>query len=180
MLRLSLQSSSNEHRHALDRSLPVGESRLEDGARHAVDDARLFGFREDHATGFADGARADEPVTAHSRQDDAENPGTDGARRRLKEDIDGGAVGHAQGIDGELRVELRAGTSDQNQVQPGACDDDPPVANSGPRSSTVTSVYPRAVSSSATDVPTMPAPMTTTLGIGRRSYIVASNATLSE
>ena len=53
------------------------------------------------------------------------------------------------------------------KTRPGACDDDPPVVNKGPRSSTVTSVQPRAVSSSASDVPTIPAPMTTTLGAAK-------------
>ena len=47
------------------------------------------------------------------------------------------------------------------ETRPGACDDDPPVAYSGPLSSTVTSVAPRAVSSSATAAPTTPAPITT-------------------
>ncbi len=50
-------------------------------------------------------------------------------------------------------------------TSPGAWEVEPPVANSGPRSTTVTSVQPRAVSSSASDVPTMPAPITTTLGM---------------
>ena len=50
-------------------------------------------------------------------------------------------------------------------TSPGACDVEPPVANSGPRSTTVTSVQPRSVSSSAREVPTMPAPITTTLGM---------------
>jgi glycine/D-amino acid oxidase-like deaminating enzyme len=51
------------------------------------------------------------------------------------------------------------------KTSPGACDVEPPVAKRGPRSTTVTSVQPRAVNSSASDVPTMPAPMTTTLGM---------------
>ncbi len=49
-------------------------------------------------------------------------------------------------------------------TRPGACEVEPPVANSGPRSRTVTSVQPRLVSSSANEVPTIPAPMTMTLG----------------
>lgn len=52
-------------------------------------------------------------------------------------------------------------------TSPGACEVEPPVANSGPRSTTVTSVQPRTVSSSAREVPTIPAPITTILGIGR-------------
>src|SRR3954471_15563067 len=50
-------------------------------------------------------------------------------------------------------------------TRPGAWDDEPPVVNRGPRSSTVRSVYPRAVSSSARAAPTTPAPITTTFGI---------------
>lgn len=50
------------------------------------------------------------------------------------------------------------------KTSPGACELDPPVANRGPCSSTVTSVQPRSVSSSLSAQPTMPAPMITTLG----------------
>ena len=49
-------------------------------------------------------------------------------------------------------------------TSPGACDVEPPVENSGPRSRTVTSVHPRSVISSASDAPTTPAPMMTTFG----------------
>ena len=49
-------------------------------------------------------------------------------------------------------------------TRPGACDEDPPVSGSGPWSRTVTRSQPRAVSSSARLVPTMPAPMITTRG----------------
>lgn len=48
------------------------------------------------------------------------------------------------------------------KTRPGACEVEPPGAGSGPCSRTVTSVQPRAVSSSASEQPTMPAPMTTT------------------
>src|SRR4051812_12735956 len=51
------------------------------------------------------------------------------------------------------------------KTRPGAWEDEPPVVNSGPRSSTVTSMYPRAVSSSARAAPTTPAPITTTFGM---------------
>ena len=51
------------------------------------------------------------------------------------------------------------------ETRPGAWKVDPPLAKSGPRSSTVTSVRPRAVSSSATEAPTTPAPTTTTRGL---------------
>src|SRR3954468_579666 len=46
-------------------------------------------------------------------------------------------------------------------IKPGACDDEPPVANSGPLSTTVTSGSPRSTSSSASAAPTTPAPMIT-------------------
>src|SRR3954469_24748793 len=49
-------------------------------------------------------------------------------------------------------------------TRPGACEEEPPVANSGPWSTTVTSVQPRSVSSSASALPTTPAPMMTTRG----------------
>src|SRR2546423_250878 len=41
-------------------------------------------------------------------------------------------------------------------TRPGACEEEPPVANSGPWSTTVTPVHPRLVSSSATAQPTTP------------------------
>src|SRR3954463_9944885 len=50
------------------------------------------------------------------------------------------------------------------KTRPGACEDDPPVAGSGPWSTTVTSVQPRAEISSARAAPTTPAPMMTTRG----------------
>src|SRR3954451_3456758 len=50
------------------------------------------------------------------------------------------------------------------KTRPGACEDDPPVAGSGPWSTTVTSVQPRAEISSASAAPTTPAPMMTTRG----------------
>src|SRR3954464_15673503 len=49
-------------------------------------------------------------------------------------------------------------------TRPGACELEPPGANSGPWSTTVTWVQPRSVSSSASALPTTPAPMTTTRG----------------
>src|SRR3954449_851044 len=52
-------------------------------------------------------------------------------------------------------------------IKPGACDDEPPVANSGPLSTTVTSGSPRSTSSSASAAPTTPAPMIT----NRRRFI---------
>src|SRR5919108_4061306 len=48
------------------------------------------------------------------------------------------------------------------KTRPGACEVEPPVAGSGPWSTTVTSVQPRAESSSASAAPTTPAPMITT------------------
>lgn len=48
------------------------------------------------------------------------------------------------------------------KTRPGACELDPPGAGSGPCSTTVTCDQPRAVSSSASAQPTIPAPMTTT------------------
>ena len=50
------------------------------------------------------------------------------------------------------------------KTSPGACDVEPPAANSGPWSRTVTSVQPRMTSSSASEQPTIPAPMITTRG----------------
>jgi hypothetical protein len=52
------------------------------------------------------------------------------------------------------------------KTRPGACELDPPVTKSGPCSSTVTSVQPRAVSSSARAHPTTPAPTMTTFAPG--------------
>src|SRR6266542_3008120 len=49
-------------------------------------------------------------------------------------------------------------------TSPGACEVEPPVAGSGPWSTTVMSSQPRADSSSASAAPTTPAPMTTTRG----------------
>src|SRR4029077_7971061 len=46
-------------------------------------------------------------------------------------------------------------------ISPGACEDEPPVANNGPLSTTVTSGAPRSTSSSASAAPTAPAPMMT-------------------
>src|SRR4051812_14477348 len=50
------------------------------------------------------------------------------------------------------------------KTRPGAWDEEPPVAGSGPWSTTVTSVQPRAEISSASAAPTTPAPMMTTRG----------------
>src|SRR4051794_16369455 len=50
------------------------------------------------------------------------------------------------------------------KTRPGACELEPPVAGSGPWSTTVTSVQPRAETSSARAAPTTPAPMITTRG----------------
>src|SRR5690349_7155361 len=50
------------------------------------------------------------------------------------------------------------------KTRPGACEVEPPVAGSGPWSTTVTSVQPRAEISSASAAPTTPAPMITTRG----------------
>src|SRR5690606_25500975 len=47
------------------------------------------------------------------------------------------------------------------KTKPGACEEDPPVTGRGPWSTTVTSVQPRRISSSASAAPTTPAPMTT-------------------
>src|SRR5215212_9802551 len=50
------------------------------------------------------------------------------------------------------------------KIRPGACDVEPPAAHSRPCSTTTTFVQPRSVSSSASPVPTIPAPMITTRG----------------
>ena len=49
-------------------------------------------------------------------------------------------------------------------TSPGACEVEPPAAGRRPWSTTVMSVQPRSVSSSARPTPTMPAPMMTTRG----------------
>ena len=50
-------------------------------------------------------------------------------------------------------------------TSPGACDVEPPAANSGPCSMTTTSDQPRRTSSSASEQPTIPAPMIATRGV---------------
>jgi hypothetical protein len=70
-----------------------------------------------------------------------------------------------------LAGELRHGTRPIGlENNPGACDVEPPGFQSLPFSMTTTSQYPRSVSSSANEHPTIPAPMITIFGISEPGF----------
>ncbi len=74
------------------RDCAIAQSRFDDRARHAVDDARLFGLGEDRPALGLDPGRALAAVLAHAGHDDAEHAAAVDLGRRLKQHVDRRAV----------------------------------------------------------------------------------------
>src|SRR5258706_13842433 len=66
------------------------------------------------------------------------------------------------------------------KTTPGACDVEPPGFQSLPFSSTMTSQYPRSVSSSANEQPTIPAPIITIFAINAPEFLLIDRYTRKE